>query len=132
MGRGISVIWEIISSIATAASVVIVVITYCVDFHNRKKSETIKAVDQVLNSYYDLPKDRDYHEYVKFMSGIERFAVDANENILIKRLIKKRLSIFLINEYEQNMKEIISQRRKQFNRDSYYDQIDTLIKYLKK
>lgn len=125
-------IWEIISSIATAVSVIIVVITYWRDSHNKKRADTINAIDHVLDSYHDLPKDRDYQKYVKFMSIVERFATDANERVLMKSLIKKRISIFLIEEYDQHMKEIITQRRKQFKRDTYYSQIEKLIAYLKK
>ena len=124
--------WEILSSIATAASVIFAVITYWVDSCNKKRADTINAIDHIFDSYHELPKDRDYHEYVKFMSVVERFATDANEGVLIKKIIKKRLSIFLIEEYDRHMKEIITQRRKQFKRDSYYNQIDDLIKYLKK
>lgn len=125
-------IWEVVSSIAAAVSVIIAVITYGIDSRNKKRADTINAIDHVFESYYKLPKNREYLEYVKFMSIVERFATDANEKVLKKSLIKKRLSIFLIEEYEKSMKDIITQRRKQFNRDSYYSQIEELISYLKK
>ena len=129
-------IWEIISSVAAAISVIIAVAAYLHDSCNKKTAETIHAVDRVLDSYYELAKGKnpktDYDDYVKFLSIVERFATDANEGVIKKNLIKKRLSIFLINEYEQHLKGIITQRRKQFSRESYYKQIEDLIKYLQK
>ena len=130
-------IWEIIASISTALSVIIVVVTYMVDRKTKKKADTIHAIDHVLDSYYKYKDDKrkdpnkDYNFYVEFLSIVERFATDVNEGVLLKKTVKNRLSIFLVNEYEKNMKEIIAQRRKQFSRDSYYEQIEKLIEYLK-
>ena len=66
------------------------------------------------------------------MSVVERFATDVNERVLLKRIVKKRLSILLVSEYEKNLKGLIDQRRKQFSRVSYCEQIEKLIDYLKR
>ena len=128
-------IWEIIASVATALSVMFAVATYWIDRKTKKKTETIHAVDHILDSYYEYVKGKDlkkdYNDYVKFLSIVERFATDANEGVLSRKTVKKRLSIFLVNEYDKNMREVILQRRKQFSRESYYEQIERLIKYLK-
>lgn len=130
-------IWEIIASISAALSIFVAVATYLFDRKTKKKADTIHAIDHVLDSYYKYKDDKrkdpqkDYNYYVKFLSIVERFATDVNEGVLLKKTVKNRLSIFLTNEYEKHMKEIISQRRKQFSRESYYEQIDRLIKYMK-
>jgi hypothetical protein len=72
--------------------------------------------------------NKDYHDYVKFLSIVERFATDVNERVLIKKIVKTRLSIFLANEYQNHLKELIIQRRKQFSREGYYEQIEKLIR----
>ena len=127
-------IWEIISSVAAAFSVIIAVVTYWVDRKNKIKAETIKAVDHILDSYYEYAKGKDstqdYNDYVRFLSIVERFATDANEGVLSKKTIGNRLSLFLVKEYNEKMKEIIIQRRNQFSRNSYYGQIEKLIQYL--
>ncbi len=126
--------WDVVSSVATAISVVFAVITYLIDKSNRKKAETIHAIDRVLDSFYELVKGKNlkdnYHDYVKFLSIVERFATDVNENVLSRKLVKTRMSIFLKNEYESHLKELIIQRRKQFSRESYYMQIEDLIQKL--
>ena len=128
-------IWEIISSVAAALSVIAAVVIYLIDRKTKKKADTIHAVDHVLDSYYEYARGKDpkkdYQDYVKFLSIVERLATDANEGVLSKKTVKNRLSIFLVNEYERNMQEIIIQRRKQFSRESYYGQIEKLIEYLK-
>lgn len=129
-------IWEIIASVSAAISVIIAVLTYLVDRKTKKKAETIHAIDHVLDSYYKYkdkkgkePK-KDYNFYVEFLSIVERFATDVNEGVLSRKTAKKRLSIFLTKEYENKMKEIIIQRREQFSRENYYEQIEKLIKYM--
>lgn len=128
-------VWEFIASVSAALSVIIAVITYWLDRKNKKKAKTISAIDHVLDSYYKYVKGKEpknnYNNYVKFLSIVERFATDVNEGVLFKKIVKNRLSIFLINEYDKNMKEIILQRRKQFSRESYYGQIEKLIKKMK-
>ena len=128
-------VWEIIASVATALSVIVAVITYVTDHHFKKRAATIHAIDRVLDAYYEYVRDKDpnkdYKEYTKFMSIVERIAADANERVILKKLIKARLSILLINEYDKHMKNIIDQRRNQFSRNSYYQQIEKLIQYLK-
>ncbi len=125
-------IWDIASSVVAAISLVFAVITYLIDRHNKKKADTIQAIDRIFDSYYELARgkdiNKDYHDYVKFLSIVERFATDVNERVLIKKIVKTRLSIFLANEYQNHLKELIIQRRKQFSREGYYEQIEKLIR----
>lgn len=129
-------IWEIISSVATATSVIIAVVTFLIDIHNKKRSATIQAVDQVFDAYYQYVKGKDpnkdgYNDYIAFLSIVDRLAIDANENVLSRKITKSRLSILIISEYDKHMHFIIKQRRKQFKRDTYYKEIDKLVDYLK-
>ena len=64
------------------------------------------------------------------MSKVERFALSVNEGVYCKKVVKNQASIFLKNQYDGFMKELIAQRRNQFNRDSYYANIEKLINSL--
>ena len=124
------------SLLISAISVIVAVATFLINFYRNRKVETIRALNEIYELYYSSLQDKtvhdNYKDYVKYMSHVDRFAVAITENLYDRQLVKKRASIFFTNQYEEFMKEIRDQRRKQFKRDDYYNNIDKMMQYLQK
>ena len=126
---------EVLANIISAGSLIATVLAFCCTQCKSKKAETIKRINDIYDFYYEIC-EKDFHEhyfkYVHYMSEVERFAVYVNEGVYNKHIVEKQMSIFLASQYDRFMREIIEQRRKQFGRDSYYKNIEDLIKSFEK
>lgn len=123
--------WDMIAAFLSAISIMIAVYTYIDGVRRNKKADTLAEIDNILEAYYSLSGtdvSRNYKELVSYMSKVERFATSVNEGLYNKKIVKEHASIFLKEQYRRFMAEIITQRRKQFNRDNYYHNIEELVK----
>ena len=123
--------WDIIGAVCSLATVLVAVVTYMIDFHRRKKLETLKELDALWELYQPLKGKKineNYEEYVAYMRKVEHFAAAVEERVYHKKVVKKRASIFFASQYQRFMKDIIEQRRKQFGRDDYYSSIEKMVK----
>ena len=119
-----------IPNLLSAAAILVSVILFLIERANVKKVETIKELNDIYDLYYDLKgKDinKDYTEYVRYMSKVERFAIAVNEKVYNKNVVKRQASIFFKAQYDSFMKDLIAQRRSLVKRDSYYSNIEKLI-----
>ena len=125
-------IFEMISVGLSATTVIVAAATFIVDFKRKKKTETLEKINEIFDEYYKI-KNKDinmfYSDYVTYLSNLERFARSVNEGVYYKKIVKSNLSIMLTEQYKKSLKEIIEQRRKQFERDSYYENIEIMISY---
>jgi hypothetical protein len=122
--------WDMIGAVCSLATVLVAVVTYMIDFHRRKKLETLKELDALWELYQPLKGKKineNYEEYVAYMRKVEHFATAVDEKVYNKRVVKKRASIFFTSQYQRFMKDIIAQRRKQFGRDDYYNSIEKMV-----
>ena len=126
--------WDALCCILTFFSVIIAVVAFFWNAHHTKKVETITKIDELFDYFYTLdPKNplADYRKYTGFLSAVNRFSAAYNENTISKKLVRKRMSSFMIRQYDERMEKVIEDRRKQFNREDYYIQIKTMVKDLK-
>lgn len=123
-----------IANILQTVSIVVAVAIFLYDLHQRKKADTLQEIDEVFEKYYQLrdkPMKEHYSEYVSYVSFLERFAMKVRERLLLKSVVKKRMSIFLRTLDSKFLGELIDKRRKQFGRDSYYQNVTWLIEECK-
>lgn len=91
----------------------------------------MKELDTLWELYQPLKKKtikEDYNDFVDYMRRVEHFAIGVKDNFYSKKVVKKQASFFFANQYNRFMKEIITQRRKQFKRNDYYKNIEDLVK----
>ena len=123
-------LFNVLATFISALSVIVAAVTFIINFRRTKKVETLQAIDEIFESYYQLSKkdvNSHYFEYVKYMSKVERFAAAVNAGIYDEKLVHNRTSIMFRKQYNDFMKDIIQQRRKQFNREDYYSEIVKMI-----
>lgn len=122
--------WEMVGVIVSAVSIVVAVCTYVDGVRQKKNVDTLEVIDNIFELYYSLPgtdTNRNYRELVSYMSKVERFAISVNEGLYNKKIVEKRVSILLRENYRIFMKEIIAQRRAQYKRADYYHNIEKLV-----
>ena len=127
-------IGDIISLVGVLVAIVALVITiviYMKEMKRTKRVETHREINELFDFYHNMNDKKNYQERVHFMSKIDRFAVPVNEKLFDIEIVKRRASKFLIDQYNDYMKEYIEQRRKQFKDDKYYENIEELISKLK-
>lgn len=123
------------SDILSAVSILVGVITFLIHFVRTKKVETMKEIDKIFELSDELKGKtvrNNYEDYVAYMREVERFAIGVNEKLYYRCMVKRQVSILLCNQYDDFMKDIINQRRKQFKRTSYYQNIEKLIDKIRK
>lgn len=121
-----------ISDLIAAVSIIVTMGTFLAQHIRTIRVETIHQLNDLFDYYYTELQGKtvntNYLDFVKYMSRLDRFAVAVNEGIYCKGMVKKRASILLTKQYDEFMKGIITQRRAQFHRENYYENIEKLIK----
>lgn len=128
---------EIIEFLAAASSCVALVFgvaTYYSSISRERKVRTYNAIDVLLEKNDELSSKNiknDYMDFVHFTRNVDRFASSYNAGQFKKSIVKERAGAFLIRIYDEKLSGIILQQRKQFKRDSYFSQLENMIKDLK-
>ncbi|MBR6322718.1 MAG: hypothetical protein IKR59_07600 [Lachnospiraceae bacterium] len=126
---------EGISIIISATSVFVAAVSFLLNFFRTKKVETMNQIDKLFDGYYNLRKKtvkENYHEYVEYLSFIERFSRAVINNIYSWRIVKNNAGRFLLKFYRDHKTDIIDQRRQQFKNESYYFNFEKLAKKIEK
>lgn len=124
-----------ISNVLSAISIMVAVITFLVNFVRTKKVETMREIDKLFELSGELKGKTvrdDYQDYVAYMREVERFAIGVNEGLYYRSVVSRQASILLFNQYDNFIREIIEQRRKQFKRADYYQNIEKLMHRIKR
>ena len=125
---------ETIPVIIAAFSLIFAVVSFLFERKQTKSYETLNRVESLMEQYYEKLRNKGvndhYADYVKYLGELDRFARGVNEGVYSKRIVKRHASIFLKMQYESFAKKLIADRRKQFGRESYYENIEQLIKEL--
>lgn len=131
-------IYEIIDLTASFVTIIGLGVTVLIFFSQKKqekKAFTIEKVEELF-AEHDLLKEKElsknYMDYVVFTRKVNRFAIDYNEKLFNKDLISKRVRDFLLRIYDDKLKQIIEQQRKQFDREDYFINIEYMISDLRK
>ena len=124
-----------ISNVLSAISIMVAVITFLFNFVRTKKVETMREIDKLFELSGELKGKTvrdDYQDYVAYMREVERFAIGVNEGLYYRSVVSRQASILLFNQYDNFIREIIEQRRKQFKRADYYQNIEKLMHRIKR
>ena len=113
-------------------SVIVTIVVFCDSRRRERRAETFKAINELYEFYYKIGEfdiDKNYKKSTWFVSKIDRFAASYLEKMYDKKLVKDRVASYLKRlYYEKGMRELIIQRRKQFNREEYYDSIEKMLR----
>ncbi len=122
-----------LGDILSFISIAVAVITFFVTRHRTQKVETLQKIDELTEGYYDVrDKDvsKDYKEYVSYLSKLDRFAKAVNQHVYMERVVKKH-DLFFKTLYQHGfIQKLVPQRRKQFKRESYYQDLEIMLKKL--
>lgn len=121
---------ELIASICTCLSLVGGMITYFSSTQREKMLRTNEAIDDLYAKHDELVKKNiksDYMDFVIFTRNVDRFAKAYNAKRYSKRIVKKHAGAFLVRLYDEKLNGIISQQRKQYQRDTYFAQVEEMV-----
>ena len=125
----------IVASLLSLLSIIVAVATFLLDRKRTKKVETIKKLNEIFDRYYDLrglDLNDDYKEFCAFTSDFSRFAYAVNERVYDEKVVIEKASRLLESIYESFLKDVIEKHRVQFKDDTYYQEIDTLMKKIRR
>lgn len=121
---------ELVASICTCLSLVGGVITYLSSARREKILRTNEAIDALYAKNDELVSKNmkiNYMDFVVFTRNVDRFAKAYNAKRYNKRIVKKHAGAFLVRLYDEKLNGIISQQRKQYQRDTYFAQVEEMI-----
>lgn len=121
---------ELVASICTCLSLVGGVITYLSSARREKILRTNEAIDDLYAKNDELVSKNmkiNYMDFVVFTRNVDRFAKAYNAKRYNKRIVKKHAGAFLVRLYDEKLNGIISQQRKQYQRDTYFAQVEEMI-----
>lgn len=126
---------ELIASICTCLSLVGGVISYLSSAQREKILRTNEAIDDLYAKNDELVSKNmksNYMDFVVFTRNVDRFAKVYNAKRYNKRIVKRQAGAFLVRLYDEKLNGIISQQRKQYQRDTYFAQVEEMISDLRK
>ena len=128
----ISDIISAVSAVIAAVSVFITVKQFNKQQKQEKFAATTAEISKIFSSYYDkglgdAKLNEHYCDFVGYMSQISRFAAYYNKDVYDKDLTNERMSILMKENYNSFMERLIEDRRKQFSRENYYSEIETML-----
>ena len=120
-----------LGDILSFISIAVAVTTFFVTRYRTKKVETLQKIDELTEGYYDVrDKDvsKDYKEFVSYLSKLDRFAKAVNRHVYLQRIVKQNDLFFKALYKHGFIQKLVPQRRKQFKRESYYQDLETMLK----
>ncbi len=130
---------ELAGIIIAALSLLATAVTYIYDKLLQRKQRTIEKLGELQNNYHDSiagkgrREEKDYYRNcVKFFGNVEQFCAGIMSHYYSYNIAKKNASRFITMLYNDFKDYLIEQRRSMFQNDSYYHNLEQLVRRFSK